>query len=134
MPSEKLQELRIVMRQHKHHGLFIAMAEVLKLKAIGRASVVLMIAVWSGPAWTQTHDTDFPEQMAAVNRCYVAHIKSGRPPVPDPWADKEFWDCMEAQGFKFCGDCQIFRYSGGLCRNDKKNGPDRPTCWRPIAK
>jgi hypothetical protein len=40
MPSEKLHEPRIVMRQHIPHGLFIAMAEVLKLKAIGRASVV----------------------------------------------------------------------------------------------
>ncbi len=74
---------------------------------------------------------DFPEQMAAINRCYVEHIKSGKPPAPDPWADKEFWACMESQGFQFCGNCQIFRYPGGACRNDKKNGPDRPTCWRP---
>jgi hypothetical protein len=77
---------------------------------------------------------DFPEQMAAINRCYVGHIQSGKPPAPDPWPDKEFWTCMEAQGFRFCGDCQIFRYSGGACRNDKNNGPDRPTCWRPVGK
>jgi hypothetical protein len=41
--------------------------------AIGRASVVLMVVVWASPGWTQTHDADFPEQMAAINRCYVAH-------------------------------------------------------------
>jgi len=98
-------------------------------KVIGRASVVLTVFVWAGPAWTQTHDADFPEQMAAINRCYVEHIKSGKPPVSDPWTDKEFWACMKAQGFQFCDNCQIFRYSGGACRNDKKNGPDRPTCW-----
>jgi hypothetical protein len=98
-------------------------------KVIGRASVVLTVFVWAGPGWTQTHDTDFPEQMAAINRCYVEHIKSGKPPVSDPWVDKEFWACMKGQGFQFCGDCRIFRYSGGACRNDKENGPDRPTCW-----
>jgi hypothetical protein len=101
--------------------------------AIGRAIVALTVLVWACPAWTQTHDADFPEQMAAINRCYVEHIKSGKPPAPDPWADKEFWACMESQGFQFCGNCQIFRFSGGACRNDKKNGPDRPTCWRPKA-
>jgi hypothetical protein len=102
--------------------------------AIGRASVVLMVVVWASPGWTQTHDADFPEQMAAINRCYVAHIQSGKPPVPDPWADKEFWTCMEAQGFRFCGDCQIFRYSGGACRNDKNHGHDAHGFRLPVRR
>ena len=66
--------------------------------AIGRAIVALTVLVWACPAWTQTHEADFPEQLAAINRCYVEHIKSGKPPAPDPWADKEFWACMESQG------------------------------------
>jgi hypothetical protein len=98
---------------------------------MNKAIAMLAALVWASPAWTQTHDADFPQQMAAINRCHVEHIKAGKPPVPDPWAHKEFWACMEAQGFQFCGNCQIFRYSGGACRNDKENGPDRATCWQP---
>jgi hypothetical protein len=98
---------------------------------VGRAVAALIVLVWACPAWTQTHDADFPEQMAAINRCHVEHIKSGKPPAPDRWGDKNFWACMGSQGFQFCGNCQIFRYSGGPCRNDKNNAPDRATCWRP---
>jgi hypothetical protein len=83
----------------------------------------------TGAAHAQTHDADFPEQMRAVNTCYVNFIATRKSPT-NSISDQEMFECMEAQGFRFCANCKIFRYSGGLCRNDKENGSHRPTCWR----
>src|SRR5262249_11945763 len=80
---------------------------------------VLFLA--TGAEQAQTHDADFPAQMNAI---------VGKSPAPMP--KEELIACMEAQNFRFCDDCQIFRYSGGPCRDDKENGPDRATCWRPA--
>src|SRR5262245_65899735 len=77
--------------------------------------------------------------MSAINQCYVAYIVRtaperwpGSPPKPcrNPMTNEELIACMEAQNFQFCNNCQIFRYSGGPCRDDKENGPHRATCWR----
>jgi hypothetical protein len=91
---------------------------------------IFFLCCLTSTAAARTHDTDFPKQMAAINRCYIAAIKSGKT-HPDPWTDTDFWSCMQNQGFIFCNDCQIFSVEGGgPCKEDKANGPDRPTCWR----
>jgi hypothetical protein len=58
----------------------------------------LTVASMSCTASSRARDMDYPQQMAAVNHCYVERIKSGRPPVTDPWADTELRDCMKRQG------------------------------------
>jgi hypothetical protein len=94
------------------------------MKKLLLASVAALF-VATGAAQAQTHDADFPDQMRAINACRVASIVHNA-----PMDNKELSACMETQNFRFCNDCQIFRYSGGPCRNDKDNGPHRATCWR----
>jgi hypothetical protein len=89
------------------------------LKAVSVASAVL------SPAFAQTHDADFPDQMRAINHCYVQQIQM-------PNSNFNLKACVEEQGFRFCDDCKIFRYRGGLCKNDHDNGADRATCYRPV--
>jgi hypothetical protein len=109
-------------------------------KTIGNALIAGIAALLLATgAKAQTHNADFPVQMSAINQCYVAYIVRtaperwpGSPPKPPrtPMTNEELIACMEAQNFQFCNDCQIFRYSGGPCRDDKENGPHRATCWR----
>jgi hypothetical protein len=70
-------------------------------------------------AMPQPGNADFLEQTAAVNHCQPA---SG--------AKKYFWSCMNEQGFEFCGRCEKFYDSGGICQNG--DGEGHPACW--IAK
>ncbi len=77
----------------------------MKTVMITAAGLTVVSMSLSASLWAR--DTDYPQQMAAVNRCYVEHIKSGRPPVTDPWADMELRDCMKRQGFNFCADCKV---------------------------
>jgi len=84
------------------------------------------------PAQAQTHDANFPAQMSAINHCYVARILNTKPPRP-PMTNEEMLACMEAQGFRFCNNCQVFLYSGGPCRDDKTWGPHHATCYRPAT-
>jgi len=93
---------------------------------------VLFLATGTAPAWAQTHNADFPDQMSAINACYVAYIVN-TPPPRAAMTNEQLSACMEEQNFRFCNDCQIFRYSGGPCRDDKENGPHRATCWRKKA-
>jgi hypothetical protein len=86
---------------------------------------ILVVVV--SPASAQTHDADFPDEMRAINQCYVYFINN-----PDrPRGDDELKKCVEGKGFKFCPDCKIFRYSGGSCEKDKENRYHRATCYRP---
>jgi hypothetical protein len=87
----------------------------------------------TGTAHAQTHNADFPVQMAAINNCYVAYLVRKGPHTP-PLDNNDLIACMELQNFRFCNDCQIFRYSGGSCRDDKENGPHRATCWRTTTE
>ena len=99
------------------------------MKIVFAAIVVLITApAFAWPIHAQTHDADFPDQMRAINHCYVEFIKSGRTPA----SDTDLRTCVEEQGFAFCPDCKIFRYSGGACSKDKENGVHRATCWRPA--
>jgi hypothetical protein len=75
------------------------------------------------PAFAQTHDADFPDELRAINHCYVQQIQQ-------PKSNFDLRACVEAQGFKFCDDCRIFHTNGGLCKNDHDNGTDRATCYR----
>jgi hypothetical protein len=92
-------------------------------KLLAAASVALTL---SAPALAQTHDADFPDQMRAINQCYVKFIEAGHTPA----SNADVRTCVEQQDFKFCGDCKIFRYSGGACESDSEYGVHRPTCYR----
>jgi hypothetical protein len=96
-------------------------------------AVALLTALAVGPAHAQTHNADFPEQMAAIQRCRLEIITSGRKPLK-LWSDIGWWACMERQGFIFCKGCQIFRYSGGSCQDDHDWAAERATCWRPFSE
>ena len=101
-------------------------------RALLTGIAALVLATGTAPAWAQTHDADFPDQMSAINACYVAYIVN-TPPPRAAMTNEQLSGCMEGQNFRFCNDCQIFRYSGGPCRDDKENGPHRATCWRKKA-
>src|SRR5262245_54260345 len=100
-------------------------------KALLAGVAALFLA--TGEAQAQTHNADFPDQMKAIDACYVAYIVHTSPPRA-PMDNKQLVACMEAQNFRFCNDWQIFRYSGGPCRDDKDNGPHRATCWRTTTE
>jgi hypothetical protein len=99
---------------------------------IDRINMILAVAgaavLASTVAKAQTHDIDFPQQMAAVN--YVAAIQAKRTPI----TNEALSACMAGQGFQFCDDCQIFRYSGGPCREDKTWGRIAPLAGAPSGQ
>lgn len=90
-------------------------------------TAIALLALMPHAAIGQTHDADFPDEMRAINKCYVHIITQ----APEHKADEAYLRaCIEEQGFKFCDNCRIFHVKGGLCKDDHENGIHRATCWR----
>ena len=62
----------------------------------------LMIArARSGEASLMLCPMDYPQQLKAINYCYVSHIRSDL-----KIKDGMLFECMKQQGFAFCSNCQ----------------------------
>jgi hypothetical protein len=83
--------------------------------AVGFALLVV------GPA--SALDMDYPQQLKAINHCYVSHIRSDF-----KITDAMLFECMKQQGFAFCPNCQWAM--GMLCKQG--TGPDHADCYRQI--
>lgn len=86
---------------------------------------ILALLLTATSAHAQTHEADFPDEMRAINQCYVAIIGGKL-----PHSDNSLRTCIEGKGFKFCETCRIFHTKGMLCKDDLENGIHRATCWR----
>ena len=83
------------------------------------AFCIALLAV--GPA--SARDMDYPQQLKAINYCYVSHIRSDL-----KITDGMLFECMKQQGFAFCPNCQWA--AGMLCKQG--TGPDHADCYRPT--